>query len=50
MTNEELNDRVAIKELVDRVSILGDRKDSTPRCSFFLKMQSQKPFPAGRKL
>lgn len=45
MNTKELEDRTSLKELVDSVSILADRKDVHTRCSYFLKMQCQKLLP-----
>jgi hypothetical protein len=42
MDIKELENRTLIKELVDTVSILGDRKDSRDKCSCLLEVQYQK--------
>jgi hypothetical protein len=47
MSNKELEDKIALKELVDHVSILGDRKDFNAQVQLFAENALSETFAGG---
>jgi len=50
MNNEELKDRMALKELVDRISVLGDRKDFHAQVQLFSENAVSETFGDGKEI
>lgn len=50
MNNKELDDRIALKELVDSVSILGDKKDFSAQAALFSEDAVSETFAAGTSI
>lgn len=50
MNSEDLKDRMALKQLVDRVSILGDRKDFHAQVQLFSENAISETFADGKEI
>jgi ketosteroid isomerase-like protein len=50
MNNEELKDKMALKELVDRISVLGDRKDFHAQVQLFSENAVSETLADGKEI
>jgi len=50
MNSQELTDRIALRELIDKISILGDRKDFVSQTQFFSENAISETYEQGKLL